>query len=559
MHGCARRSGHDEHSALRGRRCLRACAAAEALLQPRSFASRHEGARSRRDRGHRSVERVLPSLGCLPSGQSRGGSPANSLRTGIASHRVASGGAHHGAATGVCQLFRDAINGKFDDPTDAWLRHGGEAVMMNTARSATADAFARAPLPKRFCNLDRLLHAMKARGLDGIVATTPWNVFYLAAFNAIAHKSDEPRPYAVILSRHLPDHPILIVADYYLATFLKQPTWVEDLRPFRAVMMPLDLPARQSDIDLFIPRAGVGVPWIGRARAAYAFDMASAVRRALKDLRLERGRVAFDDMGFGRLGIEGLAVADGYDPLMFARAVKTETELSLLRRATALNEAAIRRTIAAWDRGATWHDLNKAYACAVTELGGFVRDPGGMVWGHPRGTDPALTLATGLERDVVEPGSHIMFDCHGTIDLYCWDSGKTWVVEGEPEGAARRFADATARVAEMLLSAMRPGTRISELQAKGRKIYRREGVPDPASAVIFFHGLGLSHMDIEQRTADGKSNVDWMLEDGMVVPVHLLYPGGEHERFWLEEVVAIGNDGGKPLFSWGFGPLTREG
>ena len=391
--------------------------------------------------------------------------------------------------------------------------------MMNTARSATADAFARAPLPKRFCNLDRLLHAMKARGLDGIVATAPWNVFYLTAFNGIAHKSDEPRPYAVILSRHMPDHPVLILADYYLATFLKQPTWVEDLRPFRAVMMPLDLPAQRSDIDRFIPQDGAEASWIAHARAAYAFDMASAVRRALKDLRLEHGRVAFDDMGFGfRLEVEGLEVADGYDPLMFARAVKTETE-----------------------------------------LGGFVRDPGGMVWGHPRGTDPALTLATGLEHDVVEPGSHVMFDCHGTIDLYCWDGGKTWVVEGEPEGAAKRFADATARVAEMLLSAMRPGTRISELQAKGREIYRREGVPDPASAVIFFHGLGLSHMDIEQRTADAKSNVDWMLEDGMVVPVHLLYPGGEHERFWLEEVVAIGNDGGKPLFSWGFGPLTREG
>src|SRR4029078_1798914 len=33
---------------------------AEALLQPRSFASRYEGARSRRNRGNRSVERVLP-------------------------------------------------------------------------------------------------------------------------------------------------------------------------------------------------------------------------------------------------------------------------------------------------------------------------------------------------------------------------------------------------------------------------------------------------------------------------------------------------------------------
>ena len=71
--------------------------------------------------------------------------------------------------------------------------------MINAARSATVDAFARAPLPKRFCNLDRLLHAMKTRGLDGIVATAPWNVFYLTAFNAIAHKADEPRPYAVIL------------------------------------------------------------------------------------------------------------------------------------------------------------------------------------------------------------------------------------------------------------------------------------------------------------------------------------------------------------------------
>jgi hypothetical protein len=42
----------------------------------------------------------------------------------------------------------------------------------------------------------------------------------------------------------------------------------------------------------------------------------------------------------------------------------------------------------------------------------------------------------------------------------------------------------------------------------------------------------------------------------MVAPVHLLYPGGEHERVWLEEVVHITKDGGRPLFSWGFEPLT---
>src|SRR5262245_40122978 len=187
-----------------------------------------------------------------------------------------------------------------------------------------AAPFTRVVLPKRFCNLERLLFALIERGLDGIVATLPYNVFYLTGFNAVAHKADEPRPYAIILSRHLPERPVLIVADYYLATFLKQPTWVEDIRPFRAVMMPLDLAPSQTDIDRFIPRSGCHAPWIERSRAHYAFDMAAAMRAALKDLRLDGGRVAFDDLGAGiRLGVEGMQLVDGYDALMFARAVKT--------------------------------------------------------------------------------------------------------------------------------------------------------------------------------------------------------------------------------------------
>ena len=95
------------------------------------------------------------------------------------------------------------------------------------------DRFERKPLPERFCNLDRLLASMKARGLDGLVLSTPLNVFYLSGFNAIAHKADEPRPYAVLLSRHAPDHPILVLADYYLGTLLVQPSWVRDIRPWR--------------------------------------------------------------------------------------------------------------------------------------------------------------------------------------------------------------------------------------------------------------------------------------------------------------------------------------
>lgn len=424
---------------------------------------------------------------------------------------------------------------------------------------ATAPTFPREQLPKRFCNLDRLMHALEVRGCDGIVASSPYNVFYLTGFNAIAHKADEPRPYAVILSRQAPQHPIMVIADYYLGSLLRQPTWIEDVRPFRAVMMPLDLPPAPTDIDRFVPQEGAGIPWVDRARQCYRYDFRSALRDALTDLGLDRGRVAFDDMGLGfRLDLDEVDVADGYDPLMFARAVKTDTEIRLLERATKLNEEAIKRTVASWERGATWRDLGQAYALHVTDLGGFVRDPGGMVWGHPCGDDSSITLQTGLENDEVKPGTHVMFDCHGTLNLYCWDGGKTWVVDGEPTAAAKHLFDATSCVAEALIDAMRPGKRVSELQALARNVYRQAGVPDADAAVIFFHGLGLSHMDIENVTADGRPNSDWALEEGMVVPIHLLHPGGERERCWLEEVVAVGKDGGRPFFSWGFEPLVGD-
>ena len=431
--------------------------------------------------------------------------------------------------------------------------------MTTTARAKNGPAFGRQRLPERFCNLDRLLADMEARELDGLVVTSALNVFYLTGFNGVAHKADEPRPYTLVLARREPEHPILVLADYYLTTPLYQPTWVKDIRPCRSVMSPVDLPPRQEDIDAHIPRSAAGIEWVERARAAYRFESGEQIRAAMRDLGIDRGRVGFDDEGFGRrLALPDVEVANGYDPLMHARAVKTPAELDLLARATSLNEEAIRRTVSRWEKGWTRQDLNHVYAVSAVELGGFVRDPGGLVVSHAIGDDPTLTVQSGLEDEEIAPGTHVMFDCHGTLDLYCWDGGKSWVVGGEatPEGA-RRLA-ATGKVGEALVEAMRPGARVSELCALGREVYRKAGMPDPDSAFIFFHGLGLSHMDFEVQLPDGEPYRDWVLEENMVLPIHLFYPGGERERAWLEEVVVVGADGGRPLFSWGFEPLTGD-
>lgn len=417
--------------------------------------------------------------------------------------------------------------------------------------------YSRSPLPECICNLDRLLDEMKHRNLDGLVVSAPNNVFYLSGFNGIAHKSDEPRPYALVMSRADPDHPILIVADYYINTVASQPSWVKDVRSFRAVMMPLDLPANTDDVDRFIPAHAATAPWIDSLKASFADGLGSAVHQALSDLGLTRARVGFDDLRFGhQLGLEG-QVADAYDTLMGARSIKTAAEIELLRSATALNEAAINDAIASWDRGMTWREFNHAYHLAAIEHGGFVRDPGGMVWGHPRGGDAAIVLQSGFEDFVMEPGMHVMFDCHGTLNLYCWDGGKTWVIGGEPTADAKRNFDATAVAVEAVLGAMKPGVRVSELQATGRAAFRAAGSANADHAIIFFHGLGLSHMDLAQHLADGTPNADWMLEENMVVPVHVLFPGGERGRCWVEDVALVTASGGEPFFSWGFDPITR--
>ncbi|MGB7303630.1 MAG: M24 family metallopeptidase, partial [Burkholderiaceae bacterium] len=373
----------------------------------------------------------------------------------------------------------------------------------------------RQPLPEQFCQVDRLIHAMSSRNIDALVVTSALNMFYLSGFTGIAHKSDEPRPYALVFSRHDPAHPIAIVADYYVSTMLAQPSWVKDIRSFRAVMMPMDIAPTPDDIDRFVPHEHQSIT--ASLRSNHANGLNEACTRALNDLHLTAKRVGFDDMRFGfQLNADSMTVVDAYDAMMFARAVKTPFEIGKLKAATALNEAAINTAVGSWEKGTSWRELNHRYHMAVAQLGGFVRDPGGMVWGHPRGTDSAITLDTGLDDFEIAEGSNMMFDCHGTLDMYCWDGGKTWTVGGPPSGERAKRTAAVRNAAEAVINAMKPGTRISQLQATGRKAFRDSGVPDADSALIFFHGLGLSHMDVEQKLADGNANTDWTLEENMV-------------------------------------------
>ena len=119
-------------------------------------------------------------------------------------------------------------------------------------------------------DVERLVRLMADRGIDGVVASSHQNLYYMSSLNAVAQKSDEPRPFAVVLSRHAPEAPILIMPEYYMGAMVRQNSWIEDIRPYRSMISPLDRPASKSDLDAFIPESAGVHPWVSAACDFYA-------------------------------------------------------------------------------------------------------------------------------------------------------------------------------------------------------------------------------------------------------------------------------------------------
>ncbi len=412
-------------------------------------------------------------------------------------------------------------------------------------------------MTERFCNLDRLLHLMDSRGVDAVLAAAPNNVYWLSGFNLPAHKSDEPRPVAVLLAREMPDDPVMVLPDFYMGAAAAHSGWIEDIRPFRAILLPFDQPSRgMADLDRFVaPNARPR--WFPGAAVRYAPDMAAALESAVADCCLGGKRIAVDEPRLAAR-LANVDIVDGYGLLMSARSIKTPAEVDLMRAATAVNRAAIEESIGAWTPGMTWRDLTAAYHAAALARGGFVHDPGAMVLAN--GSDGAVpTIASEADDYELEPGMRIMFDCHGTKNRYCWDGGKTWIVGSDGADAARPLAQATADVMAEIEALMVPGARISALQAAGRAVYRKHGLSLADDALIFFHGLGLSHLD-QEVDAEGAVTGDFAVEAGMAIATHIYYPGDRRERMWLEDIALIGDSGpAESIFGWDFLPHGLDG
>ena len=422
----------------------------------------------------------------------------------------------------------------------------------------TVEEFRREPEATRLCNYERLLDTLQVRELGGLVSHYGPNVFYVAGHASRRLQVHEANPYGVVLvARDEPDHPILIVPEFEVQFFLHHPTWIEDIRAYRSLMVPMDLAWDRTAIDRFLPDAARDIDWVANAREHYYGDLSTAVVQAMEDLGLNRGKVGFDNPWLAsslRERLEpALETADAYGLMKHVRSVKTAGEVWRMRAATAANQRIQEELVREFQLGMTWRELELAYIRKAFEVGGFVVDRTTLHWANTPGQDPHLSMAAPWDADFeIEPGMSIMFDSHGTWNNYNWDGGKTWYVLAEPTGLGARAAGACRDSIEEVIENMRPGRKMSELHAIGRRAFERHGLPRVDWALVYFHGLGIENSD---REAGNSGDFDWRLEEGQVVAAHVVYPGDDRTRSYVEEIGVVRKDGLEPFFTWDHEPL----
>jgi Xaa-Pro dipeptidase len=402
-------------------------------------------------------------------------------------------------------------------------------------------------------NKPRAYAVMDRHGLDGLLAATQVNVYYLTDFwGALMRMRRSFFNYAV-LPRDENAPAALVMSGVELNRLVEMPTWVPNVVTYT---VPARLSSRDYDTGTEEPEAGAPFGWPVRAgsplgdkelqwqamSAAYAEKTLAtpsyALRQALRDAGLAKGTVGTDDprpiAWMNELGLPDLKGVEATNIFRQIRMVKSEAELALMREAARMNEDALNAGIRALYAGATWAEIEVAY---------------GMEMARQGGQGVYITAGTGgLSADTAPVGEPIMFDALGEYRHYHGDIGRTAII-GEPSAEVVKRNRAMSVGWQTAFETIKPGVTGSEMTAKVIAAIEREGFPGFLIATP--HSVGLEHTDhpIPIGLELPGSMGDLVFEENMVInvdlPYHELGFGGMH----LEDMVRVTADGCEPFTS----------
>ena len=397
-------------------------------------------------------------------------------------------------------------------------------------------------------NLPRAREVMEREGIDGLIARVPLNVYYLSGYWGLLMSAErfdasffavlpaaEDRPSALVLPsmelRRLVSQGGTWMGETWIFTSPddEQDHIAVDGRPYAGWPVRPDAQLTELErrwVDATNEHAGRTA---GNSRGALA--------RAVRAAGLENARLVNDDVRIADwladAGLENVDCRTDANVFNRIRLVKTAAELELMRKAAAINEAALHDAAAAFREGAQWTEVETAYQSSMASAGG----QGSYL----------ICGAGGPREGALRRGEPMFLDALGTYEHYHGDFGRC-VVLGEPDALMRQRHRALCKGWQAAAPLLRPGVRYSELAETVIDVVRKNGLPEFVYATP--HSLGLEHTD-DPKTVGGQQGMtaNTVLEPGMVLNVDMPFTEIGWGSVHIEDTVHITADGFEALTS----------
>lgn len=403
-------------------------------------------------------------------------------------------------------------------------------------------------------NLPQAYETMERLQLDGLVLADPVNVFHLLGYwpqTALTRAGQPPTTFA-LLARDARQAPGLVTSRFiYYYTYVDG-GFTRKLQ-VHLYLEPADDPVTSSesvevDAAKEFPDARLEPlsaiehrrrNELDAAHAAYGTgsDAGAALLRAMRDMGLDRGRIAFDHPLIAAICARHdhrgtLVPAD--EALGWIRIVKSPLELLLMERAARANVAAVKAVAQDIRAGATYDELRERFAREAAAQGNRA---------------VFLTLdrvSSELSEHRVADGQTFFIDGVSHHRHYHGDYART-VFVGEPTASAREAARAVSHAWTAIRERLKPGLRYSDIITIGAEAVKKGGF----DLRIGFgpHSVGLAHTDEPGADAGGfHRKLDLQLRENMVLsvdcPVMNTGIGGSAH---VEDLMRITADGAEPL------------
>jgi Xaa-Pro aminopeptidase len=338
----------------------------------------------------------------------------------------------------------------------------------------------------------------------------------------------------------------MIIPEGMMGQLFFYPSWIRACRPIEA--MNTSVVAHEPEPVRLEPfQSAAEELYQQRVVAGVADNAAAAIAEGLKELGLETGRVAFDDLRIAnhvKDRLSGLHVVDGHDIWIDIRKVKTPEEVDRLRTGARINQDAIESIIPLIKPGVVWGEVAAEYRRFVEGEDAKVLAPErALQFGSEYEGEYYPDMLFGDIDWKVRDGAPIIFESWGTFKDYHFDFSRT-VFVGD---ASQEYVDMCGTIhkawQEGIQSKVRPGISTQDLFKAGMALIEDTDVPTPKKTLPFFHSIGLDIIELPTRyPAFGRLD-SWDLEPGVVLNCEFLYFGHTLDPYHIESTFVVTEDG----------------